>query len=545
MKNSIKRAQSRAGSSFAERLRVGEPCSGIRENFRPKVKQLKKTLLTLVALLALTTQAWAESKPIGLNVEYAAGDVITTNSTGDVYIWWGYYLSGEDIQEGAIKITSSVSPTISMLKISDSTGYIQLVDNYSVYDKDGNIIQEDPEIQCQGMVTGTTLEKVYVKSGSGTLADPYVFAPGSAPAAASGPEVAWDKATKTGQFTMPGGNVTLEPEYYPQAALTAAPTAINDVPATTDGAIVKAGTVANIGSTETAQGTVMYYVSPTALDDAALLALAADQWKADVPTAKSLTKGEAYVYYYVRGNDSDTDEENFSDGDILAANALTVTIAAEPTYAVTFAEGTDPDEWKAEPNTAKKGQQVTVTYEGPRKVMGVKAEKKKVAEGHALSASAVGEIVGTDGKAYAAADKDILPSGVTAVAMVAYKSETTGSSLAIALADESNSDWNTAKSTCEGKSAVTNAAWLLPSQNQWKAMFSANGGNEGQYTGLNTAITTAGGTALQGTPPYWSSTPSGYDDGTAYNVLLGGGGAEWYRDYYEETRYRVRACLAF
>jgi hypothetical protein len=117
--------------------------------------------------------------------------------------------------------------------------------------------------------------------------------------------------------------------------------------------------------------------------------------------------------------------------------------------------------------------------------------------------------------------------------------------LAIALADESNSKWSTAKSTCEGKSAVTNAAWLLPSQNQWKAMFSANGGNEGQYTDLNTAITTAGGTALQGTNPYWSSTPSGYDDGTAYNVLLGGGGAEWYRDFYEETRYRVRACLAF
>jgi hypothetical protein len=165
--------------------------------------------------------------------------------------------------------------------------------------------------------------------------------------------------------------------------------------------------------------------------------------------------------------------------------------------------------------------------------------------GHALSASGVGDIVGSDGKAYAVADKDNLPSDVTAVAMVAYKSETTGSSLAIALADDSNSDWNTAKSTCEGKSAVTNAAWLLPSQNQWKAMFSANGDNQGQYTGLNTAITTAGGTALQGAPPYWSSTPSGYDDGTAYNVLLGGGGAEWYRDYYEETRYRVRACLAF
>ena len=193
----------------------------------------------------------------------------------------------------------------------------------------------------------------------------------------SGPKVAWDKDKKTGTFTMPGGNVTLEPEYYPQAALTAAPTAINDVPATTDGAIVKAGTVANIGSTETAQGTVMYYVSTTALDDAALLALAADQWTADVPTAQKLTKGQAYVYYYVRGNDSDTDEENFSDGDILAANALTVTIAAEPTYAVTFAEGTDPNEWTADPKAdVKKGQTVTVTYTGSKKVIGVKAEKK-------------------------------------------------------------------------------------------------------------------------------------------------------------------------
>ena len=196
--------------------------------------------------------------------------------------------------------------------------------------------------------------------------------------AASGPEVAWNKAEKTGTFTMPGGNVTLEPEYYPQAALTAAPTAINDVPATTDGAIVKAGTVANIGSTETAQGTVMYYVSPTALDDAALLALAADKWTADVPTAKSLAQGQAYVYYYVRGNDSDTDEENFSDGDILSANALTVTIAAEPTYAVEFAEGTpETDKWKAEPAAGVvKGTPVTVTYTGDRKVIGVKAEKK-------------------------------------------------------------------------------------------------------------------------------------------------------------------------
>ena len=219
-----------------------------------------------------------------------------------------------------------------------------------------------------------------------------------APSASSGPEVAWDKAKKSGSFKMPGGNVTLEPEYYPQAALTAAPTAINDVPATTDGAIVSAGTVANIGETTTAQGTVMYYVSQSALDDAALLALAADQWTADVPTAAGLAQGQAYVYYYVRGNDSDTDEEIFSDGDILAANALTVTIAAEPTYAVTFAEGVNPEppaepEWTASPAAdVKKGQTVTVTYSGTKKVIGVKAEKKAKATGPITVTLTPGEI---------------------------------------------------------------------------------------------------------------------------------------------------------
>ena len=45
------------------------------------------------------------------------------------------------------------------------------------------------------------------------------------------------------------------------------------------------------------------------------------------------------------------------------------------------------------------------------------------AEGHALSASAVGEIVCSDGLAYAAADKDNLPTGVTAVAIVAYRGD--------------------------------------------------------------------------------------------------------------------------
>ena len=332
--------------------------------------QLKKTILTLVALLAVTTGAWAQTETLlttitptgkGSYSETKSGvvSVTATNVTSydDTYGWLFF-----DV--GSLSVTAEEGYTINkcVFRQNNKQPITDTEAPFEIHFSDG-CCTEDTNWDMDGV---TSIE-VYG----------YVT-----PAAPSGPKVAWDKDKNTGTFKMPGGNVTLEPEYYPQAALTAAPTAINDVPATTDGAIVKAGTVANIGSTETAQGTVMYYVSPTALDDAALLALAADKWTADVPTAAHLAQGKAYVYYYVRGNDSDTDEENFSDGDILAANALQVTLGAAPTYAVTFAEGTpETDKWTASPNAGvKKGTPVTVTYTGSKKVIGVKAEKKKAAE---------------------------------------------------------------------------------------------------------------------------------------------------------------------
>lgn len=338
--------------------------------------QIKKTILTLVALLAVTTGAWADETPL-LTIEnkdyksFTSGsmtfdDMVTVTFSNEVY--------NDGDQDGWYG-------GVSLLTVAGINGYTitscKFYTNIGIAKTGYTVEGESPSVYLSGGYVYTDASKS-VSIGNVGITKIEVYG-GVAPAA-SGPKVAWDKAKKTGTFTMPGGNVTLEPEYYPQAALTEAPTAINDVPATTDGAIVKAGTVANIGSTETAQGTVMYYVSPTALDDAALLALAADQWTADVPTAEKLAQGKAYVYYYVRGNDSDTDEENFSDGDILAANALTVTIAPEPTYAVTFAEGTDPNEWTADPAAGvTKGQTVTVTYTGSKKVIGVKAEKKKAA----------------------------------------------------------------------------------------------------------------------------------------------------------------------
>ena len=170
----------------------------------------------------------------------------------------------------------------------------------------------------------------------------------------------------------------------------------------------------------------------------------------------------------------------------------------------------------------------------------MEAKKGAGPEGVALGESTVGMIVGSDGLAYAAADKDNLPKGVTVVAVVAYKNGTGG--LAIALSDEGAMNWSTAKSTCESKTGVGTYSWCLPSQNLWKAMFKANGGSDSSYSGLNTAITTAGGTALQ-SGLYWSSSED-LPGMLAWALSFGGGSVAFFSDY-ETGVYRVRACLAF
>ena len=163
---------------------------------------------------------------------------------------------------------------------------------------------------------------------------------------------------------------------------------------------------------------------------------------------------------------------------------------------------------------------------------------------YTLAESTVGMIVGTDGKAYAAADKGNLPTGVTAAGMVAYKNGSYG--LAIALTDETSTmDWYGAMGESGAKAhtpAVTGQTWKLPSQDEWKQMFGANGGNEESYTGLNTAITTAGGTALQENGRYWSSSENEGGDALRVNLY---DSAEWINDLKDEGMILVRACLAF
>ena len=197
-----------------------------------------------------------------------------------------------------------------------------------------------------------------------------------APASASAVTVDWNKASKTGTFGMPGGNVELEPEYYPQAtAAEGAVTAATGVAATTDAPLVTIDETKLTGAAK-----MMYYVST----EATAPAYDAEGWTDVLPTAEKYTEAaNLNVWYYPVGTDEGVGgaTATYSDGD-MNATALAVTIAAAPTYAVTFAEGTNPEApaepiWTASPNTGlTKGQTVTVTYTGSKKVLGVKAEKK-------------------------------------------------------------------------------------------------------------------------------------------------------------------------
>ena len=208
-------------------------------------------------------------------------------------------------------------------------------------------------------------------------------------------------ATNTSlSLTQPTGNVTISVKYYDQAEFAdgLAPAAITGVQASTDNPIVTPGTPKTIGTSDVKMGTVMYHASTTALTDAELLALGTDDWSSDVPKATNLGTGDAYVYYYIQGAEpasvaDRSDANTCSDSDIKAANVVNVTLIAPPTYDVSLnktglATG-EPANWKAKSETVTtevnlgtndlegvtKGETVTVTYTGSRKVIGVKAQK--------------------------------------------------------------------------------------------------------------------------------------------------------------------------
>ena len=190
--------------------------------------------------------------------------------------------------------------------------------------------------------------------------------------------------------------------------------------------------------------------------------------------------------------------------------------------AVALAEGTeDAANWTIDPASADAGEQVTLKYNGLMKVESITAVKKEaVAVARTLAeatAADLGKIAGADGNIYDTKDA-AEAAGTTAVAMIAYVGSETDHAtykhgLAIGLDIEKlngeiDLQWDAAKSVCEGKTAVPGAAWLLPSENQWRAMFKAFGNNESSKSGLNTALSNAGAETVQAA---WTSVEDGDD----------------------------------
>ena len=238
-----------------------------------------------------------------------------------------------------------------------------------------------------------------------------------------------------------------------------------------------------------------------------------------------------------------------------SANLTVTATFGPPTIGVTMAKDTeDAESWilKADEQEVKGNQKlddvavgttVTVTYTGTKKVLGVKAEKKA-----AEASPEVGQIIGSDGKNYDA--NATLPTGVTAVAMIAYVGSETGvdgytHGLALALTDEASTMvWSTATGA-SGAAAHTPAAptpitssWMLPSRDQWEKMITA----AGSYTALRTGFSGITGASNLQSGNYWSSTEYDADAQCAWYFNFDGG--NWYNNLKEKD-YRVRACLAF
>ena len=162
----------------------------------------------------------------------------------------------------------------------------------------------------------------------------------------------------------------------------------------------------------------------------------------------------------------------------------------------------------------------------------------------------VGKIAGADGKIYAT-KADAEANGTTAVAVIAYVGTSTGDAghnngLAIALADEGEMNFNQAITACTNKNtttAVKGGKWYLPSQEQWQTMFSANGGNNTNWYGLDKIITNAGGAGLPGNVTLWTSKLS--DGKWSYSLACWDTGYARFSYISINSNRRVRACLAF
>jgi hypothetical protein len=264
-KNSIKRAQSQAGLSFAE-----------RKNFRPMAK-----ILTLLALLmTAVTGAWA--------TDYYVVGTMTGWQKNDQY---------------KMTLNASAATTEYQLGIAlAATDEFKVIgedgDNPWVWYPSGDNYGQNGELTADGLYT------IYFRpngdGGSDWFYNCIYVAEGAYLAETSGE---WT-------LTQPAFDVELEVEYFPLATLTA-PTAAEGVVEGTDAALLTPGT--------SAEGTLAYAIGTSVAPT--------DQWSDAIPTAQDLEAGTCYVWYKVVGDADHSDSQPQSIAVTIAeAPAYAVTI---------------------------------------------------------------------------------------------------------------------------------------------------------------------------------------------------------------------------
>jgi len=213
---------------------------------------------------------------------------------------------------------------------------------------------------------------------------------------------------------------------------------------------------------------------------------------------------------------------NAANANTIEAGKATVTVGGT---AATVTEG------KLE--AIKMGSEVKLKANTGYKFRKVEVKKKASAPSLSLTNPAVGQVIGSDGKNYAAAS---VPSGVDKVAMIAYVSGSNG--LALALTDEGAMSWSTAIEKCAAHTpAFTGGTWKLATKDEWNSMITA----AGSYSALRDGFSSVGGTNMLW-DVYRSSTEDGSDKAWYYVFIDGYG--DWYADSKDDALY-VRACLAF
>ena len=373
------------------------------------MKQLKKTILTLALLIAATTQAWA--------------DYTVT--------WEGTKL--QSINVSKVYLTNATTETMNVdgITVTANKGFLYYggsIMHFGSGEADGIVFSAENNIKSIAITS--TSSSIFIPGGSSQVGGSHTYELN--PAAKSygfGEGVFIDGVTKivitlespvttvpliptegkTNEWTikdgMPAGNVTVTPEYFKQAEFTAggAPAAVEGVLAKTGAPLVTGGTVANIGTSDVKQGKVMYYAKQKSGETIPTAPTYESAWSENVPNSNDFSEGDVYVWYYIAGAEpasvaDRSDANTCSDSDIKAINASGfVAVGPEPTYVVSLnktglATG-EPANWKAKSETVTtevnlgtndlegvtKGETVTVTYTGSRKVIGLKAEKKPAA----------------------------------------------------------------------------------------------------------------------------------------------------------------------